>query len=283
MKEYERAVGRHYDDEGFAYERARLTRYRVEFLITVKALARWLPPPGTVCTDIGVGSGRYAELLAARGYKVHLVDVSAKLLEAAVERLRTKGYDERIAGAHLASATDLSALAGACSDVVLALGPLYHLLELSDRQCAVQEFRRLLRPNGILFAAGVNRLAFLRDAFIEQSKNGATMRERYMKFLTDGNLDPTIAPRIGFAHLSTAAEFEDLFTGSFDKIALWGVDSFAGRHQALLPELDRENARAWVDIVEATVAQPDAVNYADHFLYVGRPRGDGRDARRPSA
>jgi hypothetical protein len=136
----------------------------------------------------------------------------------------------------------------------------------------VREFRRILRPNGILFAAGLGRLAFLRDLFLDVPRQGAAWRDRCMKFIEDGDLNPAIAPRIGYAHLSTTSEFESLFTTDFEKIALWGVDSFTGRHQHRLAYLEKATAKAWLDIVEATAALPEALGCADHLLYVGQRR-----------
>jgi ubiquinone/menaquinone biosynthesis C-methylase UbiE len=89
MNEYERAVGLHYDNNAFAFELERLEKHHsIEFFITLRALARWLPASGGVCVEVGVGSGAYSLWLAARGHKLHLVDVSTKLLEATIERLR---------------------------------------------------------------------------------------------------------------------------------------------------------------------------------------------------
>jgi SAM-dependent methyltransferase len=41
------------------------------------------------------------------------------------------------------------------------LGPLYHLLDRADRERALAEAHRVLRPGGLLAAAGINRYASL--------------------------------------------------------------------------------------------------------------------------
>ena len=43
------------------------------------------------------------------------------------------------------------------------LGPLYHLVAHSDRQQALREARRVLKPQGVLFAAAICRFASLID------------------------------------------------------------------------------------------------------------------------
>jgi len=271
MSPEETAIGRYYDENILAYELERLERHSpVEFLMTLRALSRWLPGTAGVAVDIGVGSGAYAAWLAARGFRLHLVDISIKLLEATAERLKREGHGSRISGCHHLSATELSTLPDACADVLLALGPLYHLRQSDDRRKAIREFTRVLRPDGLLFAAGINRMAFLRDAFRYSPEKGARLHERCLKFLQDGQLDPDIAPPIGFAHLTTAVEFDALFVGAFERIALWGLESLTSPAQEKLTELSPEDREAWLDIVERTAPLPDALGYADHFLYVGR-------------
>jgi SAM-dependent methyltransferase len=49
------------------------------------------------------------------------------------------------------------------ADVVLLLGPLYHLIERKDRLAALREAMRVLRPHGILCAAVISRFASLLD------------------------------------------------------------------------------------------------------------------------
>jgi hypothetical protein len=81
-----------------------------------------------------------------------------------------------------------------------------------------------------------------------------------------------IAPPIGFAHLTTSAEFADLFTDQFARVALWGLESFTSPAQQKLLGLSEEDREAWLDIVERTASLPEALGYSDHFLYVGRRR-----------
>jgi SAM-dependent methyltransferase len=269
MNDWDLAVQRHYD-EGLVYELERLERQSpVEMHMTLRALERWAPRSG-LAIDVGVGSGLYSEWLAARQLSLHLVDVSPRLLDATSARLAAKGLAASIAGRHHASATELVALPGACADAVLFLGPLYHLPSVAERTAAVNEARRLLKPGGVLFAAGVNRMAFLRDAFRLSFHRGAAIREICLRVLADGVLTPRIAPPIGHAHVTSAAEFGALFEPGFDRLALLGLESFTSPAQELLATLPDTDRQAWLDVVEATASLPDALGYADHLLYVGR-------------
>ncbi|HEU4387718.1 MAG TPA: class I SAM-dependent methyltransferase, partial [Blastocatellia bacterium] len=235
MNDEERTVARHYDENIFEYELERLERHSpVEFGLTLRALSRWLPPGAEVAVEVGVGSGAYSSWLASRGIRVHLVDVSGSLLQAAADRLERQGLSDRIAGRHHLSATALRTLPNAHADVLLVLGPLYHLRDLDDRRRSVREAARVLKPGGMIFAAGVNRLALLRDAFRDAPDSGERFRDRRLRFLDDGRVDPDTAPPIGFAHLTTVAEFIGLFADEFNQIALWGLESFTSPAQEKL-------------------------------------------------
>jgi S-adenosylmethionine-dependent methyltransferase len=270
LSEHEENIGRYYDEVIFDAEVTRLKDFfPVEYAITARHLRRWIRDATTVI-EVGVGGGLYSEMLARQGHQLCLVDVSAKLLDAAVERLRACGLEKRIVRVERASATNLDCFQDNAFGAVLMLGPLYHLLTPEERVRAVGEAERVLKPSGILFASGINRLAYLRDLFRESPENILARRDFIGQFLRDGNLTPEIAPPIGHAHLTTADEFRDLFAGAFKELALVGVEAFSSPWQVKLNELSVAQAEAWLDLIErAETLMPDALGMADHFLYVG--------------
>jgi SAM-dependent methyltransferase len=66
---------------------------------------------------------------------------AAPLASAAVGDARALPYDDGVA------------------EAVLLLGPLYHLIDAADRDTALREAHRVLRPGGTLLAAGISRFA----------------------------------------------------------------------------------------------------------------------------
>ena len=132
-------IARHYDENSFHYEVDRLEKHcPAEFAITCRYLKRYVLT-GAVVADVGVGAGHYAELLAAMGCSIYLVDISANLLKVAHKRLVDAGLHKAVLGVHRASAKELGCLDSSIVDVVLMLGPLYHLRNLSERQQAVKK------------------------------------------------------------------------------------------------------------------------------------------------
>ena len=138
-------------------EDVRLTRSphgRLEFARTVELLRRVLPAPPARVLDVGGGTGIHARWLVEAGYEVTLVD----LMEEHVSRAaRIDGLDAVLGDARALAAGDDT------FDVVLLLGPLYHLTDASDRLAALREAVRVARPGAVVAAAAIGRYAGLLD------------------------------------------------------------------------------------------------------------------------
>jgi ubiquinone/menaquinone biosynthesis C-methylase UbiE len=132
----------------------------LERIRTQAILARHLPPPPAVIFDVGGAAGVYAFPLAKQGYQVHLIDPVDLHLEQARTYASQSGVT--LASINQGDARRLDLPSGS-ADAVLLLGPLYHLVENSDRLQALREARRILKPRGVLFAAVISRFASLID------------------------------------------------------------------------------------------------------------------------
>ena len=272
LNDKEKAVGEHYDRAAYDFERTRLEEtHPVERAMTERYLRRFVPE-GSVVADIGVGAGHYDELLARRACRLFLVDVSQRLLEAACTRLESCGLRDHVLDSRVASATDLGHLSAGSCDVMLLLGPLYHLVSLAERERAVREARRVLKHDGVLIAAACNRLAALATEYFHfgEPGRGAERLAFNQRFIVDGIVDPELAPTIGHSHFTSAEEFRALFADGFEELLLAGIESFTGSRQGLFLGLTEEAQQVWLDLVEQTATQPEAIGLSEHFLYVGR-------------
>ena len=183
-------VARHYNDRIFDYESVRLTQYApIEFALTKRYLNK-IVPNGAVVADIGVGTGHYAEFLAKKDCTLYLIDISQRLLKATHNRLEKSNLSDRVIEVFNTSVTDLNCLESQVCDVVLLLGPLYHLCSLKQRQQAIEETARILKPNGTIFAAGINRLAYFRELFASDTKQALSRQKFHQQFLEDDNGNP---------------------------------------------------------------------------------------------
>jgi SAM-dependent methyltransferase len=134
---------------------------RLEFLRTRELLSRFLPAPPATVLDVGGAAGAYALPLAAEGYEVQLVDPVALHVEQARAAAAAQP-DAPLASVVVGDARALP-VDDHSADVVLLLGPLYHLTDAADRTRALREARRALRPGGLLAAAAITRFASTLD------------------------------------------------------------------------------------------------------------------------
>ena len=123
---------------------------------TKELIGRHLPDGNLQILDVGGGPAVHARWLIGRGHQVHLIDPVALHVEQATEA----GVAAELGDARRLPFPDSSA------DVVLLLGPLYHLLDAADRSRALAEAHRVLRPGGLLFAAAIARFAALLDMLV---------------------------------------------------------------------------------------------------------------------
>ena len=144
--------------------------FLLERLRTCELIARHAPPAPADVVDIGGAAGAYALWLAERRYAVHLVDPVPRLVEEA--RRRSAAARRGLATCRVADARSLP-FGDASAALVLLLGPLYHLVDASDRATALHEAARVLRPGGVLIAAGISRFAsaldgLARDLYLDE-------------------------------------------------------------------------------------------------------------------
>lgn len=123
----------------------------LEMLRTQEILCRYLPSPPASVLDVGGGPGAHARWLIKDGYTVHLIDPVPRHVDQAT----ATGASAELGDARALTAADNT------YDVVLLLGPLYHLLDREDRLQALAEARRVVRPGGLVAAAAIGRYASL--------------------------------------------------------------------------------------------------------------------------
>ncbi len=239
----------------------------IEFAITMLALREYLPTPPAHILDVGGGPGRYAIALTQRRYDVTLLDLSKGNLEYA--RARAIEADVQLAGYIHGNALDVSQFADESYDAVLLLGPLYHLLEVEEREQAIKEAMRVLKVGGYIFAAFITRAAHIR--FIAKELPELILNEQEQSVMATGVYKS--APDGGFidAYFAHHNEIKPLMEKcglqTLDLISCEGVISMI---DSKLNQLTGEAWDAWVALNYTWAKDPAVHGMAEHLLYVGR-------------
>ncbi|GLW91530.1 class I SAM-dependent methyltransferase [Actinokineospora globicatena] len=252
-------VVQHYATDAEAVRLARSPHGRLEFLRTQELLRRFLPA-STAVLDVGGGTGVHAEWLARDGHAVHLIDLVPEHVDAAAE---LPGVT-----AQVGDALDLP-VPDAGYDAVLLLGPLYHLTDHADRARALAEARRVLRPGGVVAAAGISR-------YLSALETGA-----------DGTLDVNLLPsveaviatgrydgHVGFTptHWHTADELRgEVHSAGFGDVEVYGVEgpTWAALDVAGVEEFPAR-VHAALHCARLVERDPALVNASAHLLAIAR-------------
>jgi enamine deaminase RidA (YjgF/YER057c/UK114 family)/ubiquinone/menaquinone biosynthesis C-methylase UbiE len=151
---------RAYYDKGNEAARLGSGPGRLEYVRTTEIIERSLSGDALEILDVGGGPGIYAAWLKQAGHRVHVVDP----VPLHVEQALAEGLEAEVGDARRLHRGDASV------DVVLLLGPLYHLHDAHDRGRALDECMRVVRPGGLLFAAGISRHAAMLDLLVNLDK-----------------------------------------------------------------------------------------------------------------
>lgn len=138
---------------------------QVEYLTTQKYIHDYIEEcNGTRILEVGAGTGRYSVALAKEGFVV----TALELVEHNLDVLRKKLDGTEKIDVMQGNALDLSKFEDNTFDIVLVLGPMYHLYTDNDKLKALTEAVRVTKQGGyILVAYCMNEKTVLDMAFCQ--------------------------------------------------------------------------------------------------------------------
>lgn len=246
----------------------------VEFFLTCHTLSMYLPNTARIL-DLGGGPGRYTLWLAERGYKVVLADLSPELIKIAQEKVAASRAASHVQEMSVADARDLSRWNDGSFDVVLALGPFYHLPDPADRDRAARELARVLRPGGLAFVALMPRYTFLRRTLAVASEQHHFAAPSFVQQVLDQGIFLNDRPGAFTGGYGVRPEEVEPFFAHYGltMCTLLSAQGIVPDLQRQLSELAERNPvgyRAALDVIIRTASDPSILGMANHLLYVGR-------------
>lgn len=241
---------------------------RPEFLLTCRMMNRYIEP-GDKVLDIGGGPGRYSLYLAEKGCDVTLFDLSPENIKFASERAAEQKLNiKTIVG----DAREADKLTDGQFDHVLLMGPMYHLLEETDRIMAVNAALNLLKPGGIIYVSFINTFAgiiyYMKDA-----------PDKFYFDLPDEQrfIDDVIAKKSFSGQAFTKAFFIEQseilpFFEQFPlvKLHLFGQESITAPLEKNIMSQSTEVVDRWLDFAEKLWEHEALLSWSEHLMYVGR-------------
>lgn len=126
---------------------------RIEFVTTTRVLDEIIGTKSKIL-DCAAGTGIYAFWFADKGHDVTATDITPRHIDIINRTLTNKNYHMNTS---VLDATDMSCFADDSFDIVLNMGPFYHLITEEQREKCMKECLRVLRKGGLLVTAYIPR------------------------------------------------------------------------------------------------------------------------------
>lgn len=247
-----------YDEEG----RLLSKHGSVEYLTTMRYIEQYLCP-GMRILEIGAATGRYSHALARMGYAVDAVE----LVQHNIDIFNSLTQPGETISIRQGDARDLSFLPPESYDVVLLLGPMYHLFTPQDQQKALSEASRVTKKGGILMAAYCgNEATVVQYCF----GRGMLKEEKYRKLV-----DP-----VTFKASSDPAELFELYRREdidalmsplpTTRLHYVGTDMATNYMRDVIDGMDDDFFGLYLQYHFSICERPDCVGVSHHILDIHR-------------
>ncbi len=239
---------------------------KIEFLTTTRILDEHIKARERIL-DCAAGTGAYAFYFADKGHCVTATDITPRHVDIMKEMLANKEYDMHTA---VLDATDMSVFGDASFDVVLNMGPMYHLIDDEAREKCFRESIRVLKPGGLLVTAYIPRHYLMAHLAMGNEKY---LDEKFVnKILETGKLDH--ADELCFwtdSYYATCHEMEEMYR----KSGLTIVDHFA--QDGITPHFSKvvdgwseEHFGVWTDYHYKVCREKSLIGMSNHVVIMGR-------------
>ena len=239
---------------------------RIEFITTARIFDELITGKKKIL-DCAAGTGIYAFYLADKGHDVTATDITPRHIEIIKNTAKNKPYNVET---KVLDATDMSVFEDESFDVVLNMGPFYHLVNESDRIRCFEESLRVLKKGGLLMTAYIPRyyvfqyIAMKDKHYLDRSlaeqlvETGTLHHDDKMCFWTD-------------TYYATAQEMEDMYrTHNMEIVDHFAQDGACAHFADKVDNFTKEQFEIWCEYHYSVCRQKSILGASNHVMIVGR-------------
>ncbi len=205
--------------------------------------------------DIGAGTGRYSEALSKLGCDVTAVELVKKNVRVIEERCSCIKVFQ-------GNALNLKMLENGSFDITLLFGPMYHLFSFEDKLKALEEAKRITKPNGLIFVAYcMNDYSVITFAFKE------------------GNLQKVLSEKKLDDNFKTITTEEDLYSydnleiinslkekSGLSRMKIFSPDGPTDYIRQTINKLSDEDFHIYIKYVQSIAERQDLLGAGSHLV-----------------
>ena len=234
---------------------------QLEFLTTDRYVQRYLKP-GCRILEVGAGTGKYSLYYASKGYKVNSIEYVQHNLDV----LRSKITDKMDIVAEQGDAIDLSRFEDNTFDMVLVLGPLYHLYTEEEVNKCINESKRVCKNDGIMmFAYLPNDSIMISWALLK-----GNLKSGYDNKQFDENFKMISEP----SEIMRAFYIDELEkimeSNGIEKINNISTLGVGPHFRNIIDNLSDEEFEIWKNYHFSSCERKEVQGYSTHMLYIGK-------------
>lgn len=236
---------------------------QLEFLTTDRYIKKYLKANCRIL-EVGAGTGKYSLYYAEQGYKVN----SIEYVQHNLDILKSKISDKMDIVAEQGDAIDLSRFEDNIFDIVLVLGPLYHLYTTEEVNKCISESKRVCKNNGIMmFAYLPNDSIMISWALLKgHLKSGYDNKEFDENFKMIS--EPSEIMRTFYIdEIESIMDYNEI-----EKINNISTSGVAPHFRDIIDNLSDEEFEIWKKYHYNSCERKEVQGYSTHMLYIGKKR-----------
>lgn len=243
---------------------------KLEFIISVKILDEFISPQDKIL-DVASGTGIYSLYYAERGNEVFAADITPKLIEILNSKISSSIMKLNIQTI-VNNAVNLRMFNSEHFNTVLCMGPMYHLIEKSDRERCVSECIRVLKKGGVLAIAYINKYYLI--PHLLSGNNKVFNKNLVTKVIDDGIIrdgeEDCFWTDAFFTSPTEIEEFLSQFNiDIIDHVAVDGLSPFL---RDSIDDMSDEEYEIWINYQLKTCREKSIRGISNHGLVICKKR-----------
>lgn len=229
---------------------------QVEFLTTTKYILKYISKnKNAKILDIGAGTGAYSKFLKENGFDVTAVELVAKNLSVLKQNVPN-------IPAYLGNALNLKRFKDNSFDFVLLLGPMYHLFTEQNKLKALNEAKRVVKTNGLIFVAYcLNEYAVISYAFKENNYSQVLLNNKLTKdFKVISNQDDLYS----YDNLKIISNLKK--QANLKRVKIFSPDGPTDYMRQTINKMDEQTFLGYINFVQKNCERKDLLGAGSHIV-----------------